>query len=75
MPKGGKDLHHTDASTTTTTTTKQKKKTGLNPNKLGEKVWGRRGEGCAGTSGWARWGEERSGWVSHIHTLGVETGY
>lgn len=22
-----------------------------------------------------RAGEERSGWVSHIHTLGVETGY
>lgn len=52
--------------------TKKKTPGRLNPKKLGEEVWGRGGRWDQGAG---KAGEERSGWVSHIHTLGVETGH
>lgn len=61
MQKGSKDLHHTDASTSQPNT---KTTAGLNPNKLGEKVWGR--GGALGPEG----GQGRRGakWLGLTHT-------
>lgn len=68
MQKGSKDLHHTDASTT-----QHQKNSRIKPKQAGGESLG---------PGGGRWdqrvgraGQEQSGWVSHIHTLGVETGY
>lgn len=68
--KSSKELHHTDSSTTQ----HQKNPAGLNPNKLEENVW-RPGEGGHSDQQVGKVGEEQSGWVSHIHTLRVETGH
>lgn len=53
-----------------------KKNNRIKPKQAGgESLGPEGGEGCAGDQRVGKVGEERSGWVSHIHTLGVETGY